>query len=809
MKPPPEEPTRPAAMTLDPADSLHTIRPPSPSWPTLSGGSTERYTLESVLGVGGMGIVYRAHDHLLGCTCALKALSPELAPRKDLVARFVAEARATARLEHPGVVPVHDMGQLPDGRHFYTMREIRAGTLAEVIHEAHRKGPPTGATLRRLVDALRRVAETVAYAHAQGVVHRDLKPINVSIGPFGEVLVLDWGLVLLLQAERVESGFTDLARLRALDTEVRGVAGTPHYLAPEQARGDVDAIDARTDTWALGAILHEVLEGRPPYPDCVGNAAVAAARVGPPAPPRGPAGLVAICVHAMAFAPADRHVSALDFAADLDRWLDGDSRREEALALVQASEAFEQEESNFRIRAAQSRAQTVSLAVALAATPSGARRGALWAAEDAAAAADRAAALSEANRLQHLQGALSRDAELPEALDALASYHAVKLRTARLHRDGDAVIMHTHFLRTYDRGRYTRYAEGISSFTLVTDPPDAAVQVRAVVEENRQLVAGAVQLSATTPLHAHDLPAGSYIAELRHPNRAPVDLPVWLDPDTAFTTVAPAGTAPVPIRLPHPRALGSGDVYVPPGWARLGPYGAPGGTLPDRVWVEGFVIRRDPVTHGEFLAFLNDLVARGLDEDACRYAPAERASRPEEVGRPCYQRAADGTFQLAPDAEGDIWSPRWPVFLIDWFAARAYARWEADRTGQAWQLPKETWWEKAARGVDGRLYPWGDRPEGSFACVRGWRPGRMLPVNVDQIGDDVSVYGVRGMAGNVRDWCVDPANPNVATENDPLTERVVKGGAFFFNLLPASTRLTLNAGNRGDTIGFRIARPFR
>ena len=257
-----------------------------------------------------------------------------------------------------------------------------------------------------------------------------------------------------------------------------------------------------------------------------------------------------------------------------------------------------------------------------------------------------------------------------------------------------------------------------------------------------------------------------------------------------------------------PEELGPNDVYVPAGWARLGPYTVPPGPVPERVWVDGFIIRRDPVTHAEFLIFLNDLVARGLEEDAERHAPTERSARPEEPGRRCYGRSVSGTYHLAPDAEGDVWSPRWPVFLVDWFAARAYARWEAERTGRPWQLPLEAWWEKAARGADGRIYPWGDRAETSFACLRGWRPGRMLPVAVDQCGADVSVYGVRGLAGNVRDWCADAANPRTATENDPLTERVVKGSAFFFNLLPSSMRLTLNAGNRGDTVGFRLARPF-
>lgn len=809
-RPPKSDPTLPVGATLNPFRSIGTVRPPAyAEGPEPVEAPGFRYELGAVLGAGGMGVVFRAYDRVLERSTAVKTLAAELSAHDVSVARFLAEARATARLEHPGIVPVHDLGETPDGRVFYAMREIRGTLLSEAIDDAHQRGPPRGGALRRLVDALRRVAETVAYAHAQGVVHRDLKPQNVMLGPFGEVLVLDWGLVRLPDGEEPTEALSELSDLKTWATRAGAVTGTPHYLAPEQARGEVDQIVPTTDVWALGCILHEILDGAPPYPDHPGKDAIAAAAAGSPLPPSGPKDLVAAAVRATAFRPADRHASALDFAAELRRWLDGDSRSEEALALVSECEHLEAEESRFRLRAAQHRAKAAALAAGLGPSPTAARRRALWAEEDAAASCDREAALMEARRLQGLHAALSRDPEHPDVRDALARYHLGRLREARLHRDEAGVVQHTHFLRAYDRGRLRRYADGLSSITLVTEPPGARVTLRPLVERDRQRVAGDASLEATTPVHGAELVAGTWLAELRHPDHVPVDLPIWLDPDTPFDTVPPRATAPLPIRLPRPAELGPNDVHVPAGWARLGPYTVPPGPAPDRVWVEAFVIRRDPVTQGEFLDFLNDLVRRGLEEDAVRHAPAERAARPDQPGRPCYGRDAQGRFHLVPDAEGDVWDLRWPVFLVDWFAARAYARWEAERTGLPWQLPTEAMWEKAARGVDGRLFPWGDRAETSFACLRGWRPGRLLPVPVDQVGADVSVYGVRGLAGNVRDWCLDAASPKTAAENDPLTERVVKGSAFFFNLLPLSTRLTLNAGNRGDTVGFRIARPLR
>jgi len=229
------------------------------------------YEIAGTIGQGGMGTVYLARDRDLDREVALKVVQLH----GEDTERMLREARILAKLEHPGIVPVHDVGILPDGRAWYVMKRVRGSRLDE-----HARTLSLPDRLR----AFERICEAVAFAHAHGVIHRDLKPENVMVGPFGEVLVMDWGV----------------ARLHG-QTEERGtILGTPGYMAPEQERGEVERIDERTDVYALGAILSFLLQEEPvPRP------------------------LQAIRSRAMAAEPAGRYASVRELSADLGRYLDG------------------------------------------------------------------------------------------------------------------------------------------------------------------------------------------------------------------------------------------------------------------------------------------------------------------------------------------------------------------------------------------------------------------------------------------------------------------------------------------------------
>jgi serine/threonine protein kinase len=280
-------------------------------WPDL--GAT-KYEIVGRIGRGGMATVYLARDRELGREVAVKVPHGAGAVPAES-ARLLQEARILASLEHPGIVPVHDVGTLPDGRVFYVMKRVQGTRLDE-----HARMTPSLAERLRL---FLRIGEAVGFAHAHGVIHRDLKPENVMMGPFGEVLVLDWGVARVRGVPTLPAATPSSLPAGPSDTAPGTVLGTPGYMAPEQAVGDLDLIDARTDVYALGGILYFLLTGRPPLVTGAGASEAALARQPPrrwvPSLPRP---LEAICLKALSDQPGDRYPSVERLAADVARFLE-------------------------------------------------------------------------------------------------------------------------------------------------------------------------------------------------------------------------------------------------------------------------------------------------------------------------------------------------------------------------------------------------------------------------------------------------------------------------------------------------------
>jgi WD40 repeat protein/tRNA A-37 threonylcarbamoyl transferase component Bud32 len=224
------------------------------------------YEIGRPLGRGGMGVVWLGRDRRLGRDVAVKVMHDEMAGDPHLVRRFLEEARVASQLPHPAIPPVHELGELPDGRPYFAMKVVRGRTLAELLDA--RSGPADD--LPRFLAVFEQVCQAVAYAHSKGVIHRDLKPANVMVGAFAEVQVMDWGLAKVLGEEPVQgaaAGVVEAVRTAdaASATRVGAVMGTYAYMPPEQARGEVDRLDRRSDVFGLGAILCEILTGFPPY----------------------------------------------------------------------------------------------------------------------------------------------------------------------------------------------------------------------------------------------------------------------------------------------------------------------------------------------------------------------------------------------------------------------------------------------------------------------------------------------------------------------------------------------------------------
>ena len=785
--------------------------------PTWSGDGDLRFLDLGPVGRGGMGEVRRVHDTDLDRTCVRKELRADRSDHPVLLQRFLTEARITAQLAHPGIVPVHDVGRLPDGRPYYLMREVRGETLSRAIGTAHGRHWSTEAhTPRSLVGALQRACEAVAYAHSRGVIHRDLKPDNIMLGEFGTVMVLDWGIARLTHSPDLPPHQGTVAgRL----THAGRTMGTPGYLPPEQARGDLAALGPASDVFSLCAILFEIVSGHAPYRGPAADR-IAAVLDGPPPRPVPPDtlddDLVDICMQGLAPLPADRPPTAAALNSALSDWLSGMRRRERALERVAEATEHLQARDHALTSAARHRADASAILEPLPPHAPEADKRPGWALEDAAAALEADARLAGTRFIQALQAALQTDPTLDEAHAHLARWHHARHREAEQRGDPTAAAAHEALLRAHDRGTFADYLAGSGMVRLHTLPRAHTVEVRRFEHQHRARVAVPHTTWRGGWTTGRALPAGSYLLIARTPDAPPTHIPVRVERGGTWST------APIPLAPP---SLPPDDCYVPAGPFLSGgdPESADG--LPARtVTLDGFFIRRHPVTNTEYIAFLNALVDAGADAE--RYLPQSFRTA-DQARQRGFGRTPDGHFTLDVDGTDERWEPDGPVVSVDWHSACAYARWCAQRDGLPWRLPHALEWEKAARGVDGRTLPWGDFLEPTRAHILGSVPGRPRPTSVHAAPADVSVYGVRGLVGNVRDWCaslyrrdgavleegrlvLDPLGAERTPDAPPPADAIrdIRGGAAWNNR--ALVRPATRFGGKGtlgvDGVGFRLAR---
>ena len=268
-------------------------------------GELADYELLEVVGRGGQGVVYRAHQKSLNRTVALKMISVGFWATETHLKRFRREAEAAASLEHPGIVPIYEVGE-SDGSCYFSMRFVEGGQLDQVI----KRNPMS---IRQAAELISKVARTVHYAHEHGILHRDIKPGNILLDAKGEPLLTDFGLARLVEAESTV-------------TRTKEVMGTPSYMAPEQAVGNNAAVSSATDVYGLGAVLYQLLTGYPPF---AGGTTYETIKLVLDTEPRQPRQLnpkidhelSTICLKSLEKDPQRRYSSALAFAEDLEHWL--------------------------------------------------------------------------------------------------------------------------------------------------------------------------------------------------------------------------------------------------------------------------------------------------------------------------------------------------------------------------------------------------------------------------------------------------------------------------------------------------------
>lgn len=863
--------------------------PPGPLEAPAFARQLDRYPILGELGRGGMGEVFRVWDHELRRPVALKVVRLEAKDRPEVLARFLKEARITAQLQHPGAVPVYALGHLSDGRPYYTMEEVRGRTLKEVLEEVHGttdpaaqrpRGDDDGSRLeqtrafRHLIDAFHSVCETIAYAHSQNVVHRDLKPTNIMIAAFGEVLVLDWGLARRTE-DRAERALEGMGGLHSFDgdpvgdallTTVGAITGTPAYMSPEQAFGETERLTFSSDVYSLGAILYELLCGRPPYQGANAWEVLGQVRAGPPPLPRPrivppsvaqtldlrtlpsmvltpmvltttgdgytavgdgeetyaaaiSAELEAICLKAMAREPSARYPHAGLLAQEVNDWLDGARRQVQALEIVADAERLLPEVAERKARATELRSQAAGLIAQLESGSPVEARAPAWALEDEAERLEREATLKEAEYVKRLHAAVMHHPGLPQACARLADFYHEQHGLAEAARDERRTAQSQELLRMYDRGRYAAYLTGDGAVSLVTEPAGAEVHLFRYELQARRLVPRFVRSLGCTPVFRETLPMGPHLLVLKSPRGGPdVRYPVFIGRQQHWDGIPPGGTEAHAIYLPAPDELGPDDVYVPAGWFQCGWDGLPGAGLPTGwQWVDGFVVRRFPITNREYISCLNDLIDRGETRTAFLMAPQTYGVSSEEPGDLLYALNEAGRFWYQSDATLEDLNS-YPVTMLDWHQATAFARWTAAHEGLPWRLMLEPEWEKAARGVDARLLPWGNYPEPTWSHGFSRWQTRSSLTRVDTYPIDESPYGVRGMGGNVRDWCeslFDPATPKapdapttVMGPGEASTYRVVRGGSWQSGSVQMRLvgRFCAESSLRSNDIGLRLAR---
>ena len=711
--------------------------------------SISRYVIAEELGRGAQGVVVRARDGILERDVALK-ITHSGESGSDSISRFVREARTMARMTHPNIVPVYDAGVLPDGRAFYSMPVLPNRTFRDVLDERNTGTDDAEHALVRLLRSFSSVCMGIEAAHAAGVLHRDLKPANLVYGTRGEIMVGDFGLARALDAITRNTGVT---------------VGTPLYMSPEQARGAAD-VGPATDVYALGVILYEILTGGLPLVRSTFIEQVLALVDVAPDPPTPrfpglivPPDLAALAMRCLAKSPAERPGSARVLVDEVDAWLEGrherDRRKAEVERLLGCARHALAESARGRATIVADRRDVLDRLAALPEHASIERKAPVWRELDAVEGRSRELRRAEDDAMVLLESALRVEPSSAPVRKLLAQLHLARMARCEDQRDRDGALEEARRARGADPETSAQVLDRTGWLRLVLAGA-SHFDLDVFEERDRTLVPVAVRASIPGG-EAIAVAPGSYRVRARSPGGVEVVLPLFFrrgDELALALDVAPADRAP------------PGFVYVPGGPALLGGDAESPYSDPEReAAVPGLYVMRDPVSCGDYAEFLEALALRD---------PAEALARAPRVSNDAapYWTLEDGRIVLPrADEQGDEWRADFPVLSISALDAEAFAAWRTVIEGRSLRLPTDVEWERAGRGADGRTYPWGHHFDPAFCKMRLSRPGDPSPEPIGSFPTDVSVFGVRDLAGGVAEWTASPYR------SDPA-QRSVRGGSW-------------------------------
>lgn len=771
---------------------------------------------------GGTGEIFTAHDEILGRTVAVKTLRPKHQYNIDQIERVVREAKAAAQLEHPNIVPIHSLGVSPSRGIYFTMKRLRGDSLRHIVNQLGLRNP---AYTRVYTSSVRmsifmKICQGINYAHSKGIIHRDLKPENILVGNYGEVTIIDWGLVKKMDANsskhvpgrrRLAPPIPKIEPIpqKQIDTTNMGTVslptgnltqsgqlnGTPRFMSPEQAFGDVDDIDTRSDIYALGVILYELLTFRNPFEEQTEeNEIFEAVSRGIYLRPRqterkysiSPE-LEAICLKAMAVSKEKRYQAVGELIKDLAAHQEGlavsaykaplhvriakfikrnpiktsvilscivaifmylmvssflDSLYfKRTMRQVQISVAT----GEFKLDALDKRLTTdkETLAKSTPDKPSNILSKEKY--DDLRDEIENH--FNEANLLLSSIAGLHHGAQseiqqwreriMTLQLEFCLKHNKInelrKLRAIMSAAMGGDMDAYSYKLRTLIRDMETALL-GVCHLQLESNPSGADVMISYLdqTEEGGNVTNVPVHDELLyTPIYNMPLGKGTYIVTIRMDEAPDITFPVTLKHGESKQLMIDI-PSDVPERM----------VYVPGGKCLVG-----GAQSPYKreyeADLEPFYISRREVTNREYIAFWLTLQDTKLLN---AYMSRVLLSRGSNLPKNAWNRNG----QPIPEIDLDK-----PVVGISRKAAQAYCEWYGKRHGRPCRLPTAEEWEKAARGTDGRLYPWGNVFVNDYVFTYENVAARKefgLWAKPESFPMDVSPYGVYDMAGNVREW---------------------------------------------------------
>jgi len=760
---------------------------------------TGRHRVGAELARGGVGRVLRSWDRQLLRPQVIKALNQgEDAPDKVKL-NFIREAQITAQLEHPNIIPVHDLGLLPNGEVYFTMKRIRGKTLKEVIRAIRKQDKSVKRAFPRvrLIEIFKSICQAVAFAHSRGVLHRDLKPSNVMVGGFGEVLVLDWGVAMVFRGK----GVTHPIQVPiGAGLNRSAVVGTPAYMPPEQAKGQVERCDERSDVYALGAILYELLAHRPPFRGRDPQKIIAQVIKEPPVAPsdyrpelRIPKTLETITMKCLNKSPKARYQSVQELLDEVSLYLtrleELDRRYRLADDCALRAEQLAQDFQGLRKKRNRAESTLIELEWLTPQEAPAQAREALWEARALHQAYERQAQATFDEAERAYLSALSFYEEHRGARAGLTFLYSVLLEEAMTRRNQRDIERFRGALSAHQRGEYDGLLSEQASLQirLTQMVKGARVSVSPLSELRGQLTEGEWVEWGSAPLdRQHSV--GRHLIEVSAPGHHPALFPVSLQAQSLLS---------LEVKLLREDQISEELCLIPRGEVTLGADPECPSARGERVvMVPDLLMRRELVTCDEYLEFLQDLW-RANPSFAKRRAPRDLSLR---VRMWDYDEASG--FSLPPPNPLMTWRGDWPVFGISYEDAHAFCAWKSAELGVHVRLPTEDEWEKAARGLDHRLYPWGDRFDVTLCHIAESPNGQsLLPVGF--VEGDRSPYGVKDMAGLLQELTSTPF-----VRGSGL--KTLKGGSYMSvgpSAPRASYRSSIAPGVALRVVGFRYVRP--